>query len=276
MKALLALLAILAALAAVLLDRRLRNLQPARESQTAGGPKLGGRSERLPAPRRPCSESRPHGGRRGKFREKHPLRRHSSQATGHQSATRSERGSRGSGGSATLSAESGSTFEFPFLAPGGRRAISGAEGQRKLSGASGATEGTGNRIAVERRKFNETVQAYNTAVQTMPAALFAGLLWLLSETIFYGPRGSRRSPAGEFQLRRHFAFPGPATSPATKSLGADVTHPQGEQTLSAWLPLLATALLWSLWGNRRAVAAQARSLRERPGGDSLASNDRGP
>ena len=39
-------------------------------------------------------------------------------------------------------------------------------------------EGTENRITVERRKFNETVQAYNTAVQSMPTVLFAGLLAL--------------------------------------------------------------------------------------------------
>src|SRR5512141_2944948 len=35
-------------------------------------------------------------------------------------------------------------------------------------------EGTENRIAVERGRFNETVQAYNSAAKTFPTVLFAG------------------------------------------------------------------------------------------------------
>src|SRR5215213_7443450 len=36
-------------------------------------------------------------------------------------------------------------------------------------------EGTENRVAVERRRFNEVAQDYNTRVRRFPAALFAGL-----------------------------------------------------------------------------------------------------
>src|SRR4051794_37830437 len=36
-------------------------------------------------------------------------------------------------------------------------------------------EGTENRISVERGRFNETVQAYNTAVKSFPAVFYAGL-----------------------------------------------------------------------------------------------------
>ncbi len=37
-------------------------------------------------------------------------------------------------------------------------------------------EGTENRISVERGRFNETVQSYNTAVKSFPAVFYAGLL----------------------------------------------------------------------------------------------------
>src|SRR5687767_6626908 len=37
-------------------------------------------------------------------------------------------------------------------------------------------EGTENRISVERGRFNEVVQAYNTAIKTFPTTLYAGLL----------------------------------------------------------------------------------------------------
>src|SRR4051794_2756299 len=36
-------------------------------------------------------------------------------------------------------------------------------------------EGTENRIAVERGRFNEAVQAYNTAIRRFPAVIFAGM-----------------------------------------------------------------------------------------------------
>src|ERR1035438_3042210 len=37
-------------------------------------------------------------------------------------------------------------------------------------------EGTENRIAVERGRFNEAVQAYDTAIRRFPAVLFAGAM----------------------------------------------------------------------------------------------------
>ncbi len=36
--------------------------------------------------------------------------------------------------------------------------------------------GTENRIAVERRKYNETVQTYNTAIGKFPSNFYAGML----------------------------------------------------------------------------------------------------
>jgi LemA protein len=74
-------------------------------------------------------------------------------------------------------------------------------------------EGTENRIAVERRKFNETVQAYNTAVQTMPAALFAGLFGFSPKPYFGAREGADVAPRVDFNFGG--ASPAPAAAPAT-------------------------------------------------------------
>ena len=71
-------------------------------------------------------------------------------------------------------------------------------------------EGTENRIAVERRKFNETVQAYNTAVQRMPAVLFAGLLGFPPRPYFSAQPGSDVAPEVKFNFG---ASPSPAAAP---------------------------------------------------------------
>ena len=76
-------------------------------------------------------------------------------------------------------------------------------------------EGTENRIAVERRKFNETVQAYNTAVQTRPAALFAGLFGFSPRPYFTAREGADVAPQVNFNFGGTSPSPGPATSPAT-------------------------------------------------------------
>jgi LemA protein len=75
-------------------------------------------------------------------------------------------------------------------------------------------EGTENRIAVERRKFNETVQAYNTAVQTMPTALFAGLLGFSPRPYFTAREGAEVAPQVDFDFGGSSRpSPTPATNP---------------------------------------------------------------
>jgi LemA protein len=74
-------------------------------------------------------------------------------------------------------------------------------------------EGTENRIAVERRKFNETVQAYNTAVQTIPTALFAGLLGFSQRPYFTAREGADVAPQVQFNFG---GSPTPTPTPATK------------------------------------------------------------
>jgi LemA protein len=75
-------------------------------------------------------------------------------------------------------------------------------------------EGTENRITVERRKFNETVQPYNTAVQTMPTALFAGLLGFSSRPYFTAREGADEAPKVDFNFGGSSA-PTPTATPAT-------------------------------------------------------------
>jgi LemA protein len=75
-------------------------------------------------------------------------------------------------------------------------------------------EGTENRIAVERRKFNETVQSYNTAVQTMPTALFAGLLGFSPRPYFTAREGADVAPQVDFNFGDSSRpTPTPATNP---------------------------------------------------------------
>ncbi len=59
-------------------------------------------------------------------------------------------------------------------------------------------EGTENRIAVERRRFNEAAQAYNTARRRFPTVLFAGLLGFEQRPYFQAAPGSDRPPKVTF------------------------------------------------------------------------------
>jgi len=60
--------------------------------------------------------------------------------------------------------------------------------------------GTENRVAVERRKFNEVAQGYNTAIKKMPAALFAGALGFTPKPYFKSVAGAEAPPKVEFNL----------------------------------------------------------------------------
>lgn len=59
--------------------------------------------------------------------------------------------------------------------------------------------GTENRIAVERRKYNETLQAYNTYIQLFPNNIFAGWAgYKINSAYFQASEGSREAPKVEF------------------------------------------------------------------------------
>ena len=59
-------------------------------------------------------------------------------------------------------------------------------------------EGTENRIAVERRRFNELVQSYNTQIRTFPNTLFAGIFGFQQKQYFQAQEGADVVPQVQF------------------------------------------------------------------------------
>ncbi|MFZ5942369.1 MAG: LemA family protein [Bacteroidota bacterium] len=59
-------------------------------------------------------------------------------------------------------------------------------------------EGTENRIAVERRKFNEMVQAYNVAIRRFPKNIIAGMMGLEKKGYFEATAGAETAPTVQF------------------------------------------------------------------------------
>jgi LemA protein len=59
-------------------------------------------------------------------------------------------------------------------------------------------EGTENRIAVERRRFNETVREYNTQVKRLPDSLVASLRGFRDKAFFEAAPGSEAAPKVKF------------------------------------------------------------------------------
>ena len=75
-------------------------------------------------------------------------------------------------------------------------------------------EGTENRISVERGNFNQTVQAYNTAVRSFPTVIFAGMLGFPPKPFFNAQPGAERPPAVNFNFGNSpAATPSPASTP---------------------------------------------------------------
>ena len=59
-------------------------------------------------------------------------------------------------------------------------------------------EGTENRIAVERRNFNETVQDYNTWGRKFPNSMFSGMWDFKKKGYFEADAGSQKAPTVKF------------------------------------------------------------------------------
>jgi LemA protein len=58
--------------------------------------------------------------------------------------------------------------------------------------------GTENRIAVERRRFNEMVRVFNTKIRSFPTNLFAGMLGFEKATFFEVPKERQEAPKVKF------------------------------------------------------------------------------
>jgi LemA protein len=59
-------------------------------------------------------------------------------------------------------------------------------------------EGTENRIAVERRNFNEVAQGYNTKIKSFPASLLAGMFGFKERPYFSAQAGAEKAPEVKF------------------------------------------------------------------------------
>ena len=58
--------------------------------------------------------------------------------------------------------------------------------------------GTENRIAVERKRYNDAVRTYNIAIRSFPANLLAGMFNFPSATFFEAPATAKAAPQVKF------------------------------------------------------------------------------
>jgi LemA protein len=68
-------------------------------------------------------------------------------------------------------------------------------------------EGTENRISVERGRFNETVQAYNTAIKSVPAVFYAGMFGFKERPYFTAAPGAEAPPKVQFDFKQPSGTP---------------------------------------------------------------------
>jgi len=63
-------------------------------------------------------------------------------------------------------------------------------------------EGTENRISVERRRFNEAVQQFNTEVRSFPTLIFAKIFGFKEKEYFKSVAGSEKPPDVNFDFKK--------------------------------------------------------------------------
>ncbi|WP_207535414.1 LemA family protein [Desertivirga arenae] len=59
-------------------------------------------------------------------------------------------------------------------------------------------EGSENRITVERQKFNEVTQQYNSKIRTFPNNIFAGMFGFEKKGYFQAEAGAQKAPTVQF------------------------------------------------------------------------------
>ena len=62
-------------------------------------------------------------------------------------------------------------------------------------------EGAENRIAVERKRYNETVQAFNTTIRQFPTNLVAGFAGASPKALFSADAGASQAPKVQFDVK---------------------------------------------------------------------------
>jgi LemA protein len=63
-------------------------------------------------------------------------------------------------------------------------------------------EGTENRISVERGRFNDAVQSYNTAIKSFPAVFYAGVFGFSEKPYFAATTGAEKPPPVQFDFNK--------------------------------------------------------------------------
>jgi len=58
--------------------------------------------------------------------------------------------------------------------------------------------GTENRIAVERRRYNESVRLYNTKIRSFPTNIIAGMFGFFRADLFQAPEAAKEPPKVKF------------------------------------------------------------------------------
>ena len=62
-------------------------------------------------------------------------------------------------------------------------------------------EGAENRIAVERKRYNETVKEYNTTIRQFPTNLVAGFAGASPKALFSADAGASQAPKVQFDIK---------------------------------------------------------------------------
>lgn len=76
-------------------------------------------------------------------------------------------------------------------------------------------EGTENRIAVERRRYNEQVRAYNTYIKQFPTRMVASFLGFEPQTFYEADEGADQVPEVNFDRGGEDTAPSMEPTPAT-------------------------------------------------------------
>jgi LemA protein len=75
--------------------------------------------------------------------------------------------------------------------------------------------GTENRIAVERKRYNDTLQDYNTYIGLFPNNIVAGMAgFTRNDAYFKTEEGARQAPKVNFDFNKPATSPTPAPAPA--------------------------------------------------------------
>ena len=82
-------------------------------------------------------------------------------------------------------------------------------------------EGTENRINVERRNYNESVQTYNSYVRSFPQNLMAGMFGFERKGFFEADPGAQRAPTVDFGNN-----PGTSAPASSAPSGTSPTQPR--------------------------------------------------